>query len=52
MSRVGKKPVAIPTGVTVRVADERVLVKGPKGELSTPVLAGTQQQELLPDRQL
>lgn len=41
MSRVGKKPVAIPTGVTVRVADERVLVKGPKGELSTPVLAGT-----------
>jgi large subunit ribosomal protein L6 len=41
MSRVGKKPVVIPAGVTVRVADARVVVKGPKGELNTPVLAGT-----------
>jgi len=41
MSRVGKLPVAIPGGVTVTVADGRVGVKGPKGELSTHVLVGT-----------
>ena len=34
MSRIGKKPVAIPTGVTVTVSDEStVTVKGPKGQL-------------------
>ena len=41
MSRVGKMPVAIPKGVTVTVAEGRVAVKGPKGDLSTHVLAGT-----------
>ena len=41
MSRIGKLPVAIPGGVTVRVEDDRVHVKGPKGELDTPVLIGT-----------
>jgi large subunit ribosomal protein L6 len=41
MSRVGKQPVTIPSGVTVEVASGRVRVKGPKGELETPVLAGT-----------
>ena len=41
MSRVGKLPVAIPGGVTVTVANGRVGVKGPKGELSTHVLQGT-----------
>ena|SRR2546426_5204305 len=41
MSRVGKRPVPIPAGVTVVVDDERVQVKGPKGELSTPILGGT-----------
>lgn len=34
MSRIGKKPLALPTGVTVSVADGRVHVKGPKGDLS------------------
>lgn len=34
MSRIGKKPVKIPKGVTVQVADGEVKVKGPKGELS------------------
>lgn len=33
MSRVGKQPVAIPKGVTVSIADDTVMVKGPKGEL-------------------
>ena len=41
MSRVGKRPVPIPGGVTVTVADAWVRVKGPKGELAHPVLAGT-----------
>jgi large subunit ribosomal protein L6 len=35
MSRVGKKPIPIPNGVTVTVeAGNRVVVKGPKGELA------------------
>lgn len=34
MSRVGKKPVAIPSGVTAAVEGQTVKVKGSKGELS------------------
>jgi len=34
MSRIGKKPVTIPAGVTVTVDDNLVTVKGPKGQLS------------------
>jgi len=34
MSRIGKKPVAIPVSVTVEVNDNNIVVKGPKGELS------------------
>ena len=34
MSRIGKKPIGIPSGVTVEVAGNKVTVKGPKGELS------------------
>src|SRR4051812_47752504 len=34
MSRIGKKPVAIPKGVTVALSDHTLSVKGPKGELS------------------
>ena len=41
MSRVGKKPVPIPNGVTVTIADGFVKVKGPKVELQHPVLVGT-----------
>lgn len=40
MSRVGKKPIAIPSGVTVTVADSVCTVKGPKGELSQEVFEG------------
>ena len=39
MSRIGKKPVEIPQGVSIDAADGRVTVKGPKGELSIPVPA-------------
>ncbi|WP_336276720.1 50S ribosomal protein L6 [Bartonella sp. CB178] len=34
MSRIGKKPVSIPSGVTVAVEGQLVKAKGPKGELS------------------
>jgi large subunit ribosomal protein L6 len=34
MSRVGKQPISIPSGVDVTVADGRVSVKGPKGQLT------------------
>jgi len=34
MSRIGKKPVAIPNGVTVEVNGKTIAVKGPKGNLS------------------
>src|SRR5215470_13794088 len=34
MSRIGKRPVAIPSGVTATVAGQKVTMKGPKGELS------------------
>ncbi len=34
MSRIGKLPISIPSGVTVSVADSVVTVKGPKGELT------------------
>jgi large subunit ribosomal protein L6 len=33
MSRIGKKPVAVPSGVTAAVSGQEVKVKGPKGEL-------------------
>ena len=33
MSRIGKKPVAVPSGVTVTVDGQTVKAKGPKGEL-------------------
>jgi large subunit ribosomal protein L6 len=34
MSRIGKKPVTIPSGVTASIADGVLSVKGPKGSLS------------------
>jgi len=42
MSRVGKKPVPIPAGVTVTVQEGAVRVKGPKAELAHVILTGTQ----------
>ncbi|WP_277070385.1 50S ribosomal protein L6 [Prevotella corporis] len=34
MSRIGKLPISVPTGVTLTLKDDVVTVKGPKGELS------------------
>jgi len=40
MSRIGKKPIAIPKGVTVKIENDTVSVQGPKGKLDTPLPSG------------
>ena len=40
MSRIGKKPIAIPKGVTVKADASGVEVKGPKGQLRQPLPPG------------
>ena len=35
MSRIGKKPIPLPKGVTVKIEDRTVAVQGPKGKLNT-----------------
>ncbi|MEK6542465.1 MAG: 50S ribosomal protein L6 [Pseudomonadota bacterium] len=37
MSRIGKKPVAMPSGVTASIDNGLLAVKGPKGQLSIPM---------------
>ena len=37
MSRVGKKPILIPENVEVKIEGQRVIIKGPKGELSREI---------------
>jgi large subunit ribosomal protein L6 len=37
VSRIGRKPVTVASGVSVRMDNGSVTVKGPKGELSAPV---------------
>lgn len=36
MSRIGKLPIKIPNGVEVKIGEDSIEVKGPKGQLSTP----------------
>jgi large subunit ribosomal protein L6 len=40
MSRIGKKPIAIPKGVTVAIRTSELEVKGAKGALKTPIPEG------------
>lgn len=40
MSRIGNKPVALPSGVTVTVNGEQLVVKGPKGQLQQKIAQG------------
>ena len=37
MSRIGKRPVAIPNGVTAQVEGRKITIKGPKGEISRTI---------------
>jgi large subunit ribosomal protein L6 len=39
MSRIGKLPIQIPSGVTITVDDTNVVVNGPKGQLSQALLS-------------
>ena len=40
MSRIGRKPITVPTGVTVELEGQHVKVTGPKGLLELTVLPG------------
>ena len=40
MSRIGSKPVSVPSGVTVAVNDDQIVVKGPKGQLQQKIAQG------------
>ena len=40
MSRIGAKPVPIPSGVSITIQSSEVRVKGPKGVLTSPILPG------------
>jgi large subunit ribosomal protein L6 len=54
MSRIGKKPIAVPKGVSVTVHEKELEVKGPKGTLKTPIPSGinfkVEGDELLAER--
>ena len=39
MSRVGKKPIPLPSGVKINIGDQ-LQVEGPKGKLTVPIPAG------------
>src|SRR5438034_10161510 len=40
MSRIGKKPIALPKGVTIKIEGNKVAVQGPKGKLDTTIPRG------------
>lgn len=40
MSRIGKKPITVPSSVTVTVHENEIEVKGPKGTLKSPIPQG------------
>ncbi len=48
MSRIGKLPISIPENVTIEISDDKIKVKGPKGELSLtfePIYVSIKQEE-------
>jgi len=40
MSRIGKQPIELPSGVTATLSANSVTIKGPKGEMTSPLFAG------------
>lgn len=40
MSKIGRTPISIPAGTTIAIAADSVAVKGPKGELTVPLIHG------------
>ena len=51
MSRIGKKPIAIPDGVEVTINGQHITVKGPKGtlerEINSNVTARIENKEII-----
>ena len=45
MSRIGKKPIPLPKGVTVKIEGNTVAVQGPKGKLDTQLPTGIKVQQ-------
>ncbi len=45
MSRIGRKPIAIPKGVTVKIEGNTVAVQGPKGKLDTQLPPGIRMEQ-------
>ena len=44
MSRIGAKPIPVPSGVSITIESSQIRVKGPKGALTSPVLPGIEVQ--------
>lgn len=40
MSRIGKQPITVPSGVTVTINGKEIVVTGPKGELKATMITG------------
>ena len=40
MSRIGRLPITVPSGVTVNIKENSVTYKGPKGEISQTFIPG------------
>ncbi len=45
MSRIGKKPIPLPKGVTVKIEGNVVAVQGPKGRVDTPLPVGVKVEQ-------
>jgi len=45
MSRIGRKPIPLPKGVTVKIEGNTVAVQGPKGKLDTPLPSGIRMEQ-------
>jgi large subunit ribosomal protein L6 len=45
MSRIGRKPIALPKGVTVKIEGATVAVQGPKGKLDTTLPGGIRMEQ-------
>jgi large subunit ribosomal protein L6 len=45
MSRIGRKPIPIPKGVTVKIEGNTVAIEGPKGRLETPLPSGIHMEQ-------
>ncbi|HXZ32319.1 MAG TPA: 50S ribosomal protein L6 [Terriglobales bacterium] len=45
MSRIGRKPIAVPKGVTVKIEGNTVAVQGPKGKLETILPRGIRMEQ-------